>query len=98
MPEPELMVCVRQCISSKNPDNDILSLSKFISIQVKAHIRHRMTNYEALLSQGRSKYKARNSVKDRVEKIYKQWQGSHRSRLKIVSDYSRYEPVEADLD
>ena len=44
-----------------------------ITLAVKAHIRHRETNYDSLLSKGWPRNEARAQVRDRVEAILVTW-------------------------
>jgi len=44
-----------------------------ITLAVKAHIRHRETNYDSLLSKGWARHEARAQVKDPVEALLEVW-------------------------
>ena len=44
-----------------------------VTLAVKAHIRHRETNYDSLLSKGWARNEARAHVRDRVEAILVTW-------------------------
>jgi hypothetical protein len=46
---------------------------KMVTLAVKAHIRHRETNYDSLLSRGWHRNEARAQVSDRVEAILVSW-------------------------
>ena len=46
-----------------------------ITLAVKAHLRHRETNYDQLLGQGWFRNQARAQVRDRVEEIAEKWRG-----------------------
>lgn len=45
-----------------------------VTLAVKAHLRHRETNYDSLLSHGWHRNEARAQVKDRVEELLTSWQ------------------------
>lgn len=47
-----------------------------ITLAVKAHIRHRETNYDSLLAKGWHRNEARGQVRDRVEGLLATWKGS----------------------
>lgn len=44
-----------------------------VTLAVKAHIRHRETNYDSLLAKGQHRNEARAQVKDRVEALLVTW-------------------------
>ncbi len=46
-----------------------------VRLAVIAHIRHRETNYDTLLSRGTQRRDARLEVSDRVDSIMRQWKG-----------------------
>jgi hypothetical protein len=46
-----------------------------VLLAVAAHVRHRETNYDQLLSQGYDRYEARVRIKSQVEAILRRWQG-----------------------
>jgi hypothetical protein len=48
-----------------------------IQLAVRAHIRHRETNYDELLGKGLFRGEARARVRDRVEEVCARWRGSH---------------------
>jgi len=48
---------------------------EMITLAVKAHLRHRETNYDQLLGQGWFRNQARAQVRDRVEEIAEKWRG-----------------------
>jgi hypothetical protein len=47
-----------------------------VNLAVKAHIRHRETNYDSLLARGWHRNEARAQVKDRVETLLVTWRSS----------------------
>ena len=47
-----------------------------VTLAVKAHIRHRETNYDQLLSKGWHRNEARAEVRDRVDALLANWQDS----------------------
>jgi hypothetical protein len=51
-----------------------------IQLAVRAHIRHRETNYDDLLGKGLFRGEARARVRDRVEEVCARWQGSGEQR------------------
>ena len=40
---------------------------------VIAHIRHRETEYDALLAQGYERYDARDAVRGQVDRVFMKW-------------------------
>ncbi|MDQ6653392.1 MAG: DUF2293 domain-containing protein [Acidobacteriota bacterium] len=50
-----------------------------IQLAVRAHIRHRETNYDDLLGKGLFRGEARARVRDRVEEVCARWHGTARS-------------------
>lgn len=50
-----------------------IPLSRKVLLAVAAHIRHRHTEYDALLNQGNDRDSARNSTKKKVEKRLRKW-------------------------
>jgi hypothetical protein len=44
-----------------------------LTLAVRAAIRHRKTNYDALLARGVDRETARSQVRDRVEEILDDW-------------------------
>lgn len=47
---------------------------KPIELAVRAHIRHRHTNYDELLMMGWDRSDARQEIIDKVEQVIEQWQ------------------------
>ena len=58
---------VGRSAAAKHFDEDTITLA------VRAHVRHRETNYDQLLGRSWSRYDARSSVQDRVEEIVQKW-------------------------
>ena len=54
-----------------------------VTLAVKAHIRHRETNYDSLLSKGWPRNEARAQVRDRVDTLLAAWKGSP-----LATDYT----------
>jgi hypothetical protein len=46
-----------------------------VALAVQAHIRHEYTNYDDLLMSGWERFEARDSVRSRVDEIFRQWRG-----------------------
>jgi hypothetical protein len=47
---------------------------EMILLAVRAHVRHRETNYDKLLGSGWSRSTARSEVNDRVDEMIESWQ------------------------
>ncbi|HEV8368982.1 MAG TPA: DUF2293 domain-containing protein [Pyrinomonadaceae bacterium] len=48
---------------------------EMVRLAVMAHIRHRETNYDSLLTKGWFRNEARREVRDRVEAVLEKWRG-----------------------
>lgn len=46
---------------------------EMVRLAMKAHVRHRETNYDSLLARGRSRGEARAQVRERVDAVLKEW-------------------------
>jgi hypothetical protein len=63
---------IGRTVTAKNLDEEAIRLA------VIAHIRHKQTNYDELLSRGYDRYEARDLIAEAVESILKKWESQKR--------------------
>lgn len=54
-----------------------ITISEMVDLGIRAHVRHKWTDYDALLAQGLDREKAREQVRDDIDKVLKAWRAPH---------------------